>query len=356
MKDTARPTGSVVVPAYNEAGNIGPSLLQIADVLEQTMPERSWQIVIVDDGSTDSTVPEAESAGGNLVIRGIDVRIMRHVVNRGLGNALQTAFRASTGDVVVVIDCDLSYSADHIPRLVDGLVSRQAKMCIASPYMDGGTTVAIPRHIERRSRMANSFLSTAVHGEILTLTGMVRAYDGAFIRGLALRATDAEINIETIYKAQILGAKIVEIPATLDWSGLERRASRTRMTNPRTRSKIRKTFINGVLFRPYVLFGIAGAMLISFGTLIALIASLLEGPQVELAVLGICAIATGVMLGFAGLLSVQVKRCFEELFFLGSRRIAGEGPAYDATTGAPPIGIPQLSPITSIPHPAGPAR
>jgi glycosyltransferase involved in cell wall biosynthesis len=356
MKETSRPTGSVVVPAYNEAGNIGPSLLQIADVLEQTLPARSWQVVVVDDGSTDSTVAEAESAGGNLVTRGIDVRIVRHVVNRGLGNALQTAFRATTGDVVVVIDCDLSYSADHIPRLVENLIERQAKMCIASPYMDGGTTVAIPRHIERRSRVANSFLSTAVHGEILTLTGMVRAYDGAFIRGLALRSTDAEINIETIYKAQILGARIVEIPATLDWSGLERRASRTRMTNPRTRSKIYKTFINGVLFRPYVLFAIAGFLLICFGALIALIAALLEGPQVELAVLGICAIATGVLLGFAGLLSVQVKRCFEELFFLGSKRIAGEGTAYNGPDGTPGLGLPELPPITVIPHPAGPAR
>jgi glycosyltransferase involved in cell wall biosynthesis len=356
MKDTARGTGSVVVPAYNEAGNIGPSLLQIADVLEQTVPERAWQVVVVDDGSVDSTVAEAESAAGNLVTRGIDVRIVRHVVNRGLGNALQTAFRATTGDVVVVIDCDLSYSAEHIPRLVDALVTRQAKICIASPYMEGGNTVAIPRHIERRSRVANSFLSAAVHGEIQTLTGMVRAYDGAFVRGLALRSPDAEINIEMIYKAQILGATIAEIPATLDWSGLQLRASRTRTLSPRTRSKIYKTFINGVLFRPYVLFGIGGFLLMCFGALTALTAALLEGPQVELAVLGICAIATGVLLGFAGLLSVQIKRCFEELFFLGSRRIAGEGSAYNSPDGRLALGFPELPPITVIPQAAGPGR
>ena len=50
------------------------------------------------------------------------------------------------------------------------------------------------------------------------LTGMVRVYDGRFLRSLDLRAMDTEINTEIIYKAQILHARIVEIPAHLDWS------------------------------------------------------------------------------------------------------------------------------------------
>ena len=47
---------------------------------------------------------------------------------------------------------------------------------------------------------------------------MVRVYDGRFLRSLDLRSMDTEINTEIVYKAQILHARIVEIPAHLDWS------------------------------------------------------------------------------------------------------------------------------------------
>jgi glycosyltransferase involved in cell wall biosynthesis len=329
-------TGSVLVPAYNEGGTVGNSLLRIADVLEREPLDRSWEIVVVDDGSIDTTADEAESAGAHLATRGFTVRVARHVVNRGLGAALQTAFAASTGDVVVVVDCDLSYSPEHIPRLVDALVEGQAKVAIASPYMAGGSTVGIPRHIERRSRVANAFLSRAVHGEVETLTGMVRAYDGAFIRGLALRAPDTDINLEVIYKTQILRARIVEIPATLDWSGLESRAGRSKISDAKTRAKIYKTLLDGVLFRPFVLFGVVGIVLVGSGLAIGLLAVMLVGPQVELTVLGICALTTGVMLCFAGLLSIQIKRCFEELFFLGARdRVVAPVPSPPAAVVPP---------------------
>ena len=117
--ESRMPTGSVLVPAGNEAGIVGPSLVQIADTLARHSDQRSWEIVVVDDGSVDATADEAESAGC-LPREAAASRshVVRHVDNRGLGAALQTAFAASTGDVVVVIDCDLSYSPDHIPRLV----------------------------------------------------------------------------------------------------------------------------------------------------------------------------------------------------------------------------------------------
>ena len=322
MTKTGMPTGSVLVPAYNEAGIVGNSLRRIADTLTRHSDQRSWEIVVVDDGSADTTAEEAEDAGAHLATQGISVRVVRHVDNRGLGAALQTAFAASTGDVVVVIDCDLSYSPDHIPRLVDALVQGQAKIAIASPYMAGGATIGVPPHIERRSRMANRFLSSAVHGKVETLTGMVRAYDGPFIRGLALKAPDADINLETLYKTMILRGRVVEIPAVLDWSGLESRAGRARIASARTRFKVYKTLLEGVLFRPYVLFGIVGLAMLAGGAAVGLV-ELLVTANVELTVLCICATTTGLMLCFAGLLSFQVKRCFEELFFLGARDRVG---------------------------------
>ena len=94
----------------------------------------------------------------------------------------------------------------------------RARIVIASPYAKGGKTTNIPFGRRIMSRGANWILSHAAGGDLTTLTGMVRVYDGRFLRSLDLRAMDTEINTEIIYKAQILHARIVEIPAHLDWS------------------------------------------------------------------------------------------------------------------------------------------
>ena len=89
---------------------------------------------------------------------------------------------------------------------------------VASPYMKGGRTTAIPWRREVMSKGVNKLLSQAAGGGIATVTGMVRVYDGRFIRSLDLKAMGPEINTEILYKAQIMRARIVEIPAHLDWS------------------------------------------------------------------------------------------------------------------------------------------
>ena len=125
-----------------------------------------------------------------------------------------------------MIDCDLSYSPATSPPWSEALEESRAKMAVASPYMPGGETVRVPRHLERRSRMANAFLARGARRARSTLTGMVRAYDGPFIRAMALKSVDDEINIEALYKAMILRGRMVEVPATLDWSGLAACAGR----------------------------------------------------------------------------------------------------------------------------------
>lgn len=317
-------TATVIVPAYNEAGTVATSLRVIVEVLRSTMPDRVWEILIVDDGSTDATAAEARGAVAALCGVDMRIRVLRHPVNRGLGGALQTGFRASTGDVVVVIDCDLSYHPGHIPKLVAALENSDADIMIASPYMAGGSTRDVPRGIERRSRLANGFLATASNSGIATLTGMVRAYRGSFIRGLTLKAMDDGINVEAIYKTQVLRGRIGELPATLDWGGLEARAGRSRMRDLRTRVKTYNTLVHGLMFRPYLAFALGTATLIGLGGLLGLVAMVLPGMQLGLTVLGVTLLGTGVLVGFAGVLSVQAKRYFEELYFLLGRERTGE--------------------------------
>ena len=74
---------------------------------------------------------------------------------------------------------------------------------IASPYMEGGASVKVPRPLAVRSQAANKFLNFTSYHDVKTLTGMVRAYDGPFIRSLSLKAEGPDVMVEIIYKAQI---------------------------------------------------------------------------------------------------------------------------------------------------------
>ena len=214
-----RPFVSVVVPAYNEALILMESLSALYEYLHQLDEVYDWELVVVNDGSIDET---GEIADAFAKLRP-EVRVLHHAVNFQLGQALRYAFNTCRGDYVVTIDCDLSYAPEHIGELLERLRADHAKIAVASPYMKGGRTTSIPFLRRVLSRGANRFLSVASGGDLSTLTGMVRAYDRPFLTSLSLRAVGTDINTEILYKAQMLHARIVEVPAHLDWSAQQSR-------------------------------------------------------------------------------------------------------------------------------------
>ncbi len=102
---------SVVVPMYNEVGNVRPVVEAVRLALE---PEGPWELIVVDDGSTDGTREELERAAGD------DDRIRAIILprNRGQTAALRTGLREARGDAVVTMDGDLQNDPADIPRLV----------------------------------------------------------------------------------------------------------------------------------------------------------------------------------------------------------------------------------------------
>jgi glycosyltransferase involved in cell wall biosynthesis len=105
---------SVVLPVFNEEGHLAQEVKRIRAALEASA--YSFEIIVVDDGSTDGSGPalealqEAEGFG-----------LIRFAHNRGSGSARKAGTRAARGEIVVWTDCDLTYPNDEIPRIVDAL-------------------------------------------------------------------------------------------------------------------------------------------------------------------------------------------------------------------------------------------
>jgi len=101
---------SVIVPAYNEASAIGPTLQDICRTLESA-ENTECEVVVVDDGSTDDTCERVQNHDS--------VRLIRHRYNKGYGAALKTGIRQAKHDVIVIIDADGTYPPERIPELAN---------------------------------------------------------------------------------------------------------------------------------------------------------------------------------------------------------------------------------------------
>ncbi|MBK7031138.1 MAG: glycosyltransferase family 2 protein [Bacteroidales bacterium] len=254
MESKNKTSISIVLPCYNEEAILKANLDKVISYLETKNDKYNWEIVIINDGSKDKTgqiANEYEQKESRL-------RVIHHPTNLNLGNALKTGFCNARGDIIVVLDIDLSYDVDHIERLVDKMTETKADIVVASPYMKGGQVTAVPFSRRIMSKWVNKFMKFAAQEKYHTFTGMVRAYRKEFILYVNLKTRDYEINPEIMYKAMILRAKIIEIPAHLDWT------EQNKFAEKRTSSmRVIRGFFSGLMsafiFRPYIFFLIIGA-------------------------------------------------------------------------------------------------
>jgi len=121
-----RPRLTVVLPTYNESGNIGDL---ISAVREASGAFPDVEILVIDDGSPDGTAAIAAGAGS-------DVRVVVRTGERGLASAVGRGIAEARGDVVVVMDTDFNHQPEMIPQMVDFL--RYYDLVIGSRFTVGG--------------------------------------------------------------------------------------------------------------------------------------------------------------------------------------------------------------------------
>jgi len=188
---------SVLIPAYNEQETIAEVLKKISSL------PFDKEIIVVDDGSTDSTyqILKAESS------RFENLCIVRHKQNKGKGAAIRTGIKVATGDYIVIQDADLELDPFDILKLIDA-IDKDHKVIYGSRFL---TRKKIPLI----SLLANKFLTLLTNiffGSHLTdMETCYKLCSSEILKGLKLKSDGFEIEPEITCKILKKGNKIKEV-------------------------------------------------------------------------------------------------------------------------------------------------
>lgn len=131
---------SIVLPAYNEAEAIEHNILEVVDTFSSS--NYDFEVIVVDDGSPDSTYLSAVRAKSSHPER---VRVVRYDVNRGKGNALICGASYARGDIVAFLDADMDLHPSQLPLLIEQLDATGVDVVIGSKRHPL-SNVDYPRH------------------------------------------------------------------------------------------------------------------------------------------------------------------------------------------------------------------
>jgi glycosyltransferase involved in cell wall biosynthesis len=191
-------TLSLVLPAYNEAGNIEIVVRRALDVLPQFTTD--FEVIVVNDGSRDAT---AEIIN-RLAIEDARVKAVHHPVNRGYGDAVKSGFKASTCEYVMFMDADRQFDIADI-RLLSPFV----------PLFDVVAGFRMERSDPIIRRVNAEIFNLAVRilfgVHLRDLDCAFKVFRGDLIRSLELTSSGALINAEIQAKLRRQGATVVQV-------------------------------------------------------------------------------------------------------------------------------------------------
>jgi dolichol-phosphate mannosyltransferase len=196
------PALSVVVPTYNESGNIHPLVGRIVKALGGV----DFELIVVDD-STDGTeriLQELARDAGYL-------RIVHRLGRRGLASAVADGIALALGDVVCVLDADLQHPPEAVPALVDALERTHADLAIASRYIPGGgyQFTAARRAVSRVATTLARILLTRARSISDPVSGFF-AFRRSVVGGVRLRPIGYKILLEILVRGRV--SRVVEVP------------------------------------------------------------------------------------------------------------------------------------------------
>ncbi|MGE0363980.1 MAG: glycosyltransferase family 2 protein [Vicinamibacterales bacterium] len=201
---------SVVIPCFNESEGIAQLCAQLDAARPGLDRFAPWELVLVDDGSTDDTYAQMSAAFAGWT----NLRIVRHEKNRGLGAALRTGLAAADGEVIVVTDSDGTYPYTTIPDLL-ALLGPDVDIVTSSALHPQGGIDGVPAYRLLLSKGASFLYRVLVSWRIHTYTAMYRAYRREVARSVPTSSDGYLVMAELLVNALRRGYRVVEFPTVL---------------------------------------------------------------------------------------------------------------------------------------------
>lgn len=201
---------SVILPTYNEAGNILELIDRIKNVLSRL--ENDYEIIVIDDNSPDGTAEVVERDYGHDKA----LKLFKRKSERGLATAIRYGIDKASGSMIILMDTDFNHNPDDIPRLIRGLDGYD--VIVGSRYIPGGG-MKTSRLRYQFSRLFNLFARLT-----LSLNTMDNLSGFLCFKREILKSIDVEkvfigygdYCIRFLYQCQDRGLKILEIPVVYE--------------------------------------------------------------------------------------------------------------------------------------------
>jgi dolichol-phosphate mannosyltransferase len=201
---------SLIIPCFNESDGVQQMRKQF-DTARPLLDQRgSWELLFIDDGSTDDTFDQLSAAFADWS----NVRIVRHDRNRGLAAGLRTGFAHATGEIIVVTDSDGTYPFTTIPEMLDQMTP-DVDIVTSSAYHPKGGVDGVPAYRLLFSQSASLIYRAIVDPRIHTYTAMYRAYRRIAIEQLPITTEGYLVMAQLLVDALLAGYRVAEYPTTL---------------------------------------------------------------------------------------------------------------------------------------------
>jgi dolichyl-phosphate beta-glucosyltransferase len=208
-----RPELSVIIPAYNEEQRIGPTLAHLDSYLSRT--DLSYEILVVDDGSTDGTARLVHDIGRTRPA----VRCIESKPNRGKGSVVRLGMLAARGGVRLMYDADGAVPPEQIPKLVNPIRLGLVDIAIGSRYQHGAAVAKKqPFYRVWWSRLANFVVQRSLVPGVLDTQCGFKAFSAEAARFLfrRTRIDGWAFDLEVLALAVRFEYSIREVP--VQWS------------------------------------------------------------------------------------------------------------------------------------------
>jgi glycosyltransferase involved in cell wall biosynthesis len=200
------PELTIIMPVFNERATVRQA---IEDVLETDYPVADYELIVVDDGSTDGTRELLERADWPE-----HVRVINHEVNLGKGAAVKNGLREARGTWTVTMDADLEYSAGDIPSLLEPLL--EGKVDATMGVRTFGSHTAYSFWFVIAGKVLTVFANMLYNSWITDMLGAQKAMRTELFRSLRLREPGFALETDTVTQLLLRRARIQEIPVSYE--------------------------------------------------------------------------------------------------------------------------------------------